>query len=145
VETIRDAAFCDCESLQNVIIGESVYRLEDNVFKGCSNLTNVTILPGAITQISCSMFADCKNLKEITIPKGVKTIDNYAFSGCSELESITLPTGVGKIGEHAFNECTKLRAIYVPAKKTDYYNVRLKVQLWKYIVELAPVKKAKKK
>ena len=48
------------------------------------------------------------------------------------------------IHESAFDGATQLQAIYVPAKKTDYYKQRLPEKLHSLIVELEPVKKAKK-
>ena len=48
------------------------------------------------------------------------------------------------MNEIAFDGATQLQAIYVPAKKTDYYKQRLPEKLHSLIVELEPVKKAKK-
>ena len=40
---------------------------------------------------------------------------------------------------------TSLKAIYVPAKKYDYYYERISYPFYSLIVEMEPVKKAKKK
>jgi hypothetical protein len=52
---------------------------------------------------------------------------------------------VNRIDESAFNGCTSLKVINVPAKKKDYYIQRLPENLHSLIVEMEPVKKAKKK
>ena len=116
----------------------------DWVFENCISLESIDI-PANVTSINISAFEKCSGLRNITIPANVTKIKYNAFADCNNLTSIEILGDITAIEKSTFNECTKLRAIYVPAKKTDYYNVRLKVQLWKYIVELAPVKKAKKK
>ena len=75
----------------------------------------------------------------------MKRVDAVAFKGAISLETITLPTGMTKIDSEAFYRCTALKTIYVPAKKADYYKQRLPEELHQFIVEMAPVKKAKKK
>ena len=67
------------------------------------------------------------------------------FRGCTALESISLPAGVNKIERNAFEGCTSIKAIYVPAKKYDYYYERIPYPFNSLIVEMEPVKKAKKK
>lgn len=75
----------------------------------------------------------------------MKRVDAVAFKGAISLETITLPMGMTRIDSEAFYRCTALKTIYVPAKKTDYYKQRLPEELHQFIVEMEPVKKAKKK
>ena len=72
-------------------------------------------------------------------------IGGSAFEGCTSLTTVTLPAGVKKIENDVFYECSALSTIYVPAKKTDYYKKRLPEELHDTIVELTPEKKAKAK
>ena len=51
---------------------------------------------------------------------------------------------IKKIDEDIFKDCPALKVINVPAKKTEYYKKRLPEELHHLIVELPPVKKAKK-
>jgi hypothetical protein len=148
ITEIDSCAFENCTSLQSIVIPESVCSLgcdAEGTFKGCSNLTDVTILSTSIDKTPESMFEGCKKLKEITLPKGIKKIGRRTFADCEELETITLPVGIAKINEDAFDGCKKLKTIYVPAKKADYYKMRLSEELHSLIVELVPEKKAKKK
>ena len=75
----------------------------------------------------------------------MKRVDAVAFKGAISLETITLPTGMTKIDSEAFYRCTALKTIYVPTKKADYYKQRLSEEYQQFIVEMEPVKKAKKK
>ena len=79
------------------------------------------------------------------IPKGVTMICGLAFDGCTSLTTVTLPAGVKKIEDDVFHKCSALATIYVPAKKTDYNMKRLHLKLHDKIVELAPEKKTKAK
>lgn len=89
-------------------------------------------------------FNGCTGLTSVTIPEGVTSIGNDAFADCSALTTVTLPKGVKKMPD-AFLNCTGITTINIPAKKTDYYKKRLPEELHQFIVEMEPVKKAKKK
>ena len=89
-------------------------------------------------------FRACGGLKSVNIPSSVKTIGAEAFNWCDNLEELTLGTGINKIAKDAFNNCDKLSKINVPATKSEYYKMRLPEKLHKFIVEMAPQKKAKK-
>ena len=75
----------------------------------------------------------------------MKKVDAVAFKGAISLETITLPMGMTRIDSEAFYRCTALKTIYVPTKKADYYKQRLSEEYQQFIVEMEPVKKAKKK
>ena len=88
---------------------------------------------------------NCAALTSVTISEGVTKIAEEAFIGCTKLETITLPAGIKSISKSAFAGCTGVTTINVPAKKGDYYKKRLPEQFHQCIVEMEPVKKAKKK
>jgi hypothetical protein len=67
-----------------------IKEISDNAFKGCSNITSVTI-SNNITMIGEHAFFNCTNLTNLVIPDSVVSIGYGTFSGCSSLESITLP------------------------------------------------------
>ena len=65
-----------------------------------------------VTAILENAFKD-KNVKSVTIPEGVWTIQRYAFIGCS-LQSVTLPSSLTELGYYAFENCTNLTSITLP-------------------------------
>ncbi len=65
------------------------------------------------------VFSDCTNLKSVTIPEGVTSIEDYAFSGCASLESVTIPESVTSIGYSAFEDCTNLKSVTIPESVTS--------------------------
>ena len=76
-------------------------------------ITDVVILPGC-TSVSDGAFAECYNIKRVTLPDGIERIGNQAFRYCRALESIALPDGVTSIGEWAFYDCRALESIALP-------------------------------
>ena len=78
-----------------------------------SNLKVIT-LPKGMTSIEGSAFLGCKALTSISLPEGVTSIGNSAFSGCKALTSISLPEGVTNIGNSAFFGCAALISISLP-------------------------------
>ena len=57
----------------------------------------------------------CAGLQEITLPRGIESIAQYAFAYCSSLERINFPEGLVSIGERAFANCTELAAVQFPS------------------------------
>lgn len=56
--------------------------------------------------------------KEVTIPDGVKIIDNEAFRKCTFLEHVIIPESVIKIGK-AFSYCQSLKSTNIPRGITE--------------------------
>ncbi|MBO4641669.1 MAG: leucine-rich repeat protein [Bacteroidaceae bacterium] len=70
------------------------------------------------------VFYNCTNLKSVTIPNSVTSIENFAFQGCSSLTSITIPSSVTSIGDHVFEGCSSLTSVSMPDNVitfTGYY------------------------
>ena len=106
--------------------GKSVAEIKINAFRGCANLTSVTVpdvfakgkLATAVftgctslntlnwesqLPIPSNMFKGCTSLTGVTINDNVTAIGQSAFMGCSLLESITLPSGLTLLGRTSGN------------------------------------------
>lgn len=86
--TIGNAAFYDCEKLEEIKLNKNLETIGSNV------------------------FAYCFSLKNIEIPDKVKKIGKGTFRGCSKLESISIGKNLNYIAEQAFKNCGKLKNIY---------------------------------
>ena len=100
------------ESITSLIIGNSVTRIGNEAFLGCSSLTSINI-PNSVTSIGDEAFFDCSSLASVTIGNNVSTIEDGAFYGCSGLKSIEIPNSVTEIGYEAFSECTGLTSVTI--------------------------------
>ena len=56
-------------------------EIGNGAFANCNNLKSVTI-PNGVTYIGMGAFAKCNNLKSVTIPNSVTSIENTAFVYC---------------------------------------------------------------
>ena len=65
-----------------------------------------------VTKIGYEAFYNCTNLRIITIPDSVTSIEDYAFKGCTGLTSVTIGNSVTSIGSSAFEDCFKLVEVY---------------------------------
>ena len=89
-----------------------VTQIENEVFKGLTGITSVTI-PSKITSIGDSAFADCTSLKVVNMQTELATIGAYAFSGCSALTTISFPNSMTAIPDYAFYNCSSLETINI--------------------------------
>ena len=72
-----------------------------------------TIAEG-VTEIGCSAFSQCENLKKVNIPETVTKIGGFAFMRCYTLEAVSLPATVTELGEYAFMQCSSLKNVVIP-------------------------------
>lgn len=95
-----------------VRIPDIVNEIADNAFEDCS--AESIEIPDDVEKIGESAFCECKNLKSVTLPYGLKKLGAYAFKGCKALEDIEIPDDIEIIGEETFAECTSLTEITLP-------------------------------
>ena len=85
----------------------------------CSSLTNISFQePSNLTEIGFCGFGECEELKSISIPSSIKTIESGAFQKCLNLESVSFqePSNLRKIGEQSFSNCINLKTIELPSQ-----------------------------
>ncbi len=82
VTTIGQSAFYDCTVIRSVTMPDTVEYIGAYAFYGCKNLSSINISP-SVTFIGSCAFGN-NDLKEITIPSSVKTIEEYAFGYSGE-------------------------------------------------------------
>lgn len=87
-------------------------------FCTCNNLKRLT-LPKDITSIEQSAFFGCSGLTSITIPSSVTAIGKWSFYDCSSLTSIELPNSTTTIDESAFQNCTSLASVTLTSNLTS--------------------------
>ncbi|MBQ7880397.1 MAG: leucine-rich repeat domain-containing protein [Clostridia bacterium] len=97
------------KNLATYTINSECRIIYSSAFRLCSNLTDITI-PKNITQIMDFAFAECSSLINVTFENdsSLKMIDKYCFYACSALEKINLPNAITSISNYAFEYCAKL-------------------------------------
>lgn len=85
----------------------------NTLVRGCK----MTTIPKGIKSIGDYAFHCVYDLKTIVIPDGVESIGNHSFNSCFDLEHIELPESVLEIGDEAFFRCYSLKSMII--KNTD--------------------------
>lgn len=137
VTSIEGYAFYDCTGLTTINIPNSVIEIGENVFNGCTKLTNTIIvndmfvflpknykghysIPDNITRIIGGAFKDCTELSSVSMPNTVTSIGREAFYYCNSLTSVNIPNSLTSIGSYAFSDCYKLSsAVSMPNSVTS--------------------------
>ena len=136
-KSISRYAFSDCTNLTDIVIPNSVNRIDVGTFWRCTSLKSITI-PNSVISIGSKAFSDCTNLSDIIIPdsityiasdafKNTKWFDNqpdgvvyagkvaYEYKGnMLENTKIVLKQGTKSISKDAFSGCINLTNIVIP-------------------------------
>lgn len=136
-KAISDYAFCNCNSLTDVTLPDSVTSIGRDAFYDCSGLVNI-ILPNGVTVVGMRAFDntawyDCQTDGIVYVGKvaykykgaisdncsvilnaGIVSVSDCAFQNCTGLTDITIPSSVTYIGNGAFAGCTGLTSITIP-------------------------------
>lgn len=121
VTSVSDYAFRGCINLTSVTISTSVAIIGKSAFGGCSSLPSVTI-PDSVTSIGNDAFELCRSLSSVMLGKNVTSIGSSAFWYCDSLTSITIPDSVTSIGV-AFRDCNSLESIDVAEGNKEYCSI----------------------
>ena len=122
-----------CEEID--ISNWKINKLSESTFAECYNLKNITI-PKTVTSIGKFAFFNCKNLEGIVLPDSVTSIGKYAFAYCKKLKNITIPESVTSIGIYVFDFCDKLETIYTSKGNRDRLVKMLPEEYHNYIKEV---------
>lgn len=81
--------------------------------QGCSSLKNV-VLPKTLKTIENRALCKCESLTSLEIPEGITDLPSYFVAGCSSLKNVVLPKSLNYVGWGAFQECSSLERIDLP-------------------------------
>ena len=104
--------WCDKNKSGVYVMPSTVTEMAEHAFRGCTQLTEVTVAP-SVTTIMYFSFSGCTGLQTIHLPEGLVCIEPGAFSNTRALESITLPKTLTEIGWDAF-EYSGLTSLTLP-------------------------------
>lgn len=99
-------------------IPDGVRYVGANAFRHCGELRDITI-PSTVISIEDFAFFDCASLEDFTIPDGVRAIGAGVFS-FSSLKSVRIPDSVVSVGAMAFEPCENLRDVYYAGSREQW-------------------------
>jgi hypothetical protein len=100
------------------IEGLPVTCIGKNAFEELIRLMDVT-LPAGLKSINERAFYHCINLTNINLPASLAIIGEGAFINCFGLTDIKFPDSLSKIAKDAFLNCKNLTDIGIPAGVTE--------------------------
>lgn len=132
VKSIGKYAFYCYSSLKSISFPSSIRSIGEGAFYGCSNLdkvyaTNIEdwckikfedMFSNPISYAG-KIYIDGELATDITIPKGITKICDYAFVNCDTITNVVIPNSVISIGDSAFNGCSNLKNISIPNSVVD--------------------------
>ena len=122
--TIEDYAFYCCDSIERVVIPETIQYVGEGAFYGCAKLKEIHISnleawcrmeqKSAVLSNLPQIFLNGEPITDAVIPEGITKINNYTFYGFQDLKCVTLPATLTEIGVGAFKYCRSLVGINIP-------------------------------
>ena len=109
--------------LTEVIFKEGRETIPSGICHKAINLKKITI-PSTVTSIEQDAFRECTSLIDVTVPKSVTSIGYYAFADCTSLKSAVIEANGKKLFEtaikdYAFRGCTNLTGVTIPGNVTS--------------------------
>lgn len=111
-----------CTSLDNIEIpdenpyfkaeGGTVYTKDGETLLAHAGSAESFAIPQGVKTIANSAFWYCENLKAVTLPTSLTTIEQDVFNG-SGLSTVSIPQSVETIGDMAFGFCYSLDTVNV--------------------------------
>lgn len=100
-----------------------------SVFSEIDNIKEI-VLPDSLIRINARAFYNCKNLEKINFPPNLEFIEEYAFKGCESLSEIILPKSVATIKYYCFSNCISVKTfiaendeIFITSTSLDFGNL----------------------
>lgn len=97
----------------------------------CSSLTDV-VIPNSVEKIDGYAFQGCKSLTGIVIPVSVSELGAYAFCWGDSLASAVIPEGVTKLYA-VFEGCDNLKDIFYSGTKAQWEQIETDSDGWREI------------
>ncbi len=105
---IGEGAFGQCYAAQYIDLSKTkLQTIPENAFLNCMAATEI-ILPDTVTRIDDSAFYGCESFEKIYLPN-VTAIGDYAFRYCTKLETVMTNEKLATIGDYAFQTCDSMR------------------------------------
>ncbi len=116
IEYIESSTFSSCINLETVILPKTIRSIQMYAFNYTPKLYNID-LPESIQEIGENAFNE-SGISSITIPGGVKKIEEGTFSNTPNLQTVNIESGVSEISREAFYNSSNLETIHIPSTVT---------------------------
>ncbi len=141
---ISENAFAGKSEITHIRLPDTVKRIGNKAFSGCTSLKSLNIPSGLLTVLNKEIFEGCdalikwnggigyiddwvytadKNIEEAVLKDDAVGIIEGAFSGCALLKSVKIGAKVSSIGFKSFSGCSALESLSVEGGNSVYSSV----------------------
>lgn len=93
---------------------DSDYEISGNILVKCIHPTLNMTIPDGIRRIENNAFSNCTSILEVHLNDSLEEIGENSFQRCRDLEYIVFPESVRTIQTRAFYRCHKIKTIQLP-------------------------------
>ncbi|MDO4189525.1 MAG: leucine-rich repeat protein [Lachnospiraceae bacterium] len=116
--------------MKSVHFGSEIKTIKSTIFKGCVNLTCITVSEDNTRYASANgclynksktlLYMVPNGLQEIVIPSGAEEINSRVIFGNSNVEKVVIPESLTKLGNQNLTDCPNLREIIIDPANESY-------------------------
>lgn len=108
LKCLGDYAFCNCQSLKTINLGNKLITIGKGVFKNCTNLVCAQI-SGYFSVLKEESFYNCKSLKRFICCASINILEDKCFFNCINLKYIVTTKNLTSHEHQVFTNCTNLK------------------------------------
>ena len=120
VKYIGDNVFTGCSKLKSVVFNEGLEEMGERVFGECDTLSEL-LLPDSLTKLDRKLTAYCSSLETVVFGKGLKSLPTNTFMGLppfTRLSTVILPENLERIEKDCISDIFSLDSLYIPPSVT---------------------------
>lgn len=127
LSSLGNGAFANCSSLRSFTIPGGLKAIPINAFNRCISLSEVTI-PDNVTDIERYAFSDCYQLNgvnadgKVVLSDTIKYIGKEAFNHCISITDLSIGKGIQSIEALAFGDCSRLKNVDIDDHEASILN-----------------------
>ncbi len=124
VYSIGENAFCYCSNLSNIQLSNNLSGIGYNAFAGGVPYSGIEY-ENNLKYIDNYLIERVGGSTDYTIREGTKLIAGGTFWVAASIKSVTIPKSMKSINNYAFFDCTGLTDVYYESDLTDWNKVRV--------------------
>lgn len=113
-ESLDDSAMCCIDSLEQVLLPNSLRRIGANQFMSDKNLRSITIPSSVDFDIEGCLCEHCTSLESVKFNNHQEYLDIAMFNGCSNLKDVQLPQTLVGLSDNVFAGTKALKTLDIP-------------------------------
>jgi len=120
VDYIATSAFKNARALKQIVLPNTLSRMDEEAFMDCPQLTSVEV-NGTLDTLYRDMFRDCVKLTRAILAAPLEVIAESAFRGCLNLTELIFSHDdiLLEIASYAFADCLRLPTAYIKLTGDD--------------------------